>query len=360
MLEDADATSCLFRSTMVSRIDVIRWLVLPVLAVLLVADAYAAPVIASSPASLHQLESEVTAPAGTGESIEAEAADASRDALSSSHLLGAVTIVWAAAMLVLLLRRRCWGLSPKTGPDWPLRPEALLFGWIVFLLGGAASAILAARLEQASWGPLQSQAVTMLVAYGVQFAIIGVLVSRLVQARRRARTAGEPAPRVEGTLPAIRLAVLGCLVVFPIILSTGMAVGWVQAQLTSVEPEAVGHATLKALQEAPGDRWGLLIMLLVTLGAPVVEEFAYRGLVQQGFRRLGGNPAGAIVLTSALFVFMHIPVIPGASIASAVVTLLGLSCFLGWLFERTGRLAAPIVAHALFNLLNLLLSQFIA
>ena len=57
---------------------------------------------------------------------------------------------------------------------------------------------------------------------------------------------------------------------------------------------------------------------------------------------------------------MHIPVIPGASIASAVVTLLGLSCFLGWLFERTGRLAAPIVAHALFNLLNLLLSQFIA
>ena len=78
---------------------------------------------------------------------------------------------------------------------------------------------------------------------------------------------------------------------------------------------------------------------------------------QQGFRRLGANRTIAILITSFLFVFMHVPALSDGSIFSAVVTLLVLSLVLGWLFERTGRLAAPILAHALFNALNLLLFE---
>ena len=59
---------------------------------------------------------------------------------------------------------------------------------------------------------------------------------------------------------------------------------------------------------------------VVAVVAPVVEEFAYRGLVQQGFRRIGGHRVGAVVLTSVLFVFMHLPVVPTASILSAATT----------------------------------------
>ena len=67
-----------------------------------------------------------------------------------------------------------------------------------------------------------------------------------------------------------------------------MLVGLLQRLLTGTLPELVAHETLKALQESPGDPWVLVIMALVVVAAPVTEEFAYRGLVQQGFRKLGG------------------------------------------------------------------------
>jgi membrane protease YdiL (CAAX protease family) len=41
-----------------------------------------------------------------------------------------------------------------------------------------------------------------------------------------------------------------------------------------------------------------------------------------------------------------------------VTTLLLLSLFLGWIYERTGRLIAPIIAHGLFNATNLALMEF--
>ncbi len=86
--------------------------------------------------------------------------------------------------------------------------------------------------------------------------------------------------------------------------------------------------------------------------APLLEEVMYRGLVQQVLRQLGVRPWPAIVLTSAAFAAMH------WSIASphALVPLFVLSLGFGWAYERSGRLLAPFVMHALFNLGNLLLA----
>ena len=55
-----------------------------------------------------------------------------------------------------------------------------------------------------------------------------------------------------------------------------------------------------------------------------------------------------------MFVFMHVPTIDGGAMATPVVALLSLSLILGWLYERTGRLLAPILVHGLFNAANLL------
>ena len=67
-----------------------------------------------------------------------------------------------------------------------------------------------------------------------------------------------------------------------------------------------------------------------------------RGIVQQLLRQLAYPPWGAIAITSGVFALMHLSVAD----PYAVVPLFVLSLGFGWAFERTGRLAAPIVMQA--------------
>jgi membrane protease YdiL (CAAX protease family) len=59
-----------------------------------------------------------------------------------------------------------------------------------------------------------------------------------------------------------------------------------------------------------------------------------------------------VLITSGGLAVMH------ASVAEphAVVSLMVLSRGLGWAYERTGRLGAPVVMHMLFNAGNLALA----
>jgi hypothetical protein len=89
--------------------------------------------------------------------------------------------------------------------------------------------------------------------------------------------------------------------------------------------------------------WVVVISLAV-IGAPLVEELFFRGLLQGAFtRRVGAVPA--LFITAIIFSFAHVlnegPLAPVALFPMALV--------LGYLRYRTGRLAAGMVAHALFN-----------
>jgi hypothetical protein len=89
--------------------------------------------------------------------------------------------------------------------------------------------------------------------------------------------------------------------------------------------------------------WVVLVLLTV-VGAPVVEELFFRGLLQGAFtRRIGAVPA--IFVTALIFSFAHVlnegPLAPFVLFPMALV--------LGYLRYRTGRLAAGMVAHAFFN-----------
>jgi CAAX protease family protein len=88
----------------------------------------------------------------------------------------------------------------------------------------------------------------------------------------------------------------------------------------------------------------LIVFLLAVVGAPVIEELFFRGLLQGAFtRRLGPTPA--IFVTAVIFCFAHVlsegPTAPEVLFPAALI--------LGYLRHRTGRLAAGMVAHATFN-----------
>ncbi len=86
---------------------------------------------------------------------------------------------------------------------------------------------------------------------------------------------------------------------------------------------------------------GTIALLAVGL-APVVEEALFRGILFPLLRDLGWR-VGAFAGTALLFGAIH-----GNAAAFLPLTLFGAA--LAWLYERTGNLLAPMVAHAVFNL----------
>lgn len=84
----------------------------------------------------------------------------------------------------------------------------------------------------------------------------------------------------------------------------------------------------------------LALVVLAVLAAPLFEEFVFRGLL---FRSLAGlvSVPRAIVGSAAVFAACH----PSASWVPVFV----LGCLAAWVFHRTGRLTAAMLAHAVHN-----------
>lgn len=91
----------------------------------------------------------------------------------------------------------------------------------------------------------------------------------------------------------------------------------------------------------------VLLVLVVVVGAPLVEELAYRGLLQGAFTRRVNDWIGVVVV-AAWFALVHFQAIeiPGLFIVGLV---------LGACAARTGRLGLGVVTHLAFNATGLIL-----
>lgn len=94
------------------------------------------------------------------------------------------------------------------------------------------------------------------------------------------------------------------------------------------------------------DTWGRRIFysLSAIVAVPVAEEVLFRGVLYAWLRQCGW--VGLAWLASALlFALVHMNLL-------AFLPLLAVAVALTWLYERTGNLQAPILAHAVFNAMN--------
>jgi uncharacterized protein len=89
----------------------------------------------------------------------------------------------------------------------------------------------------------------------------------------------------------------------------------------------------------------VLLVVIVVVGAPLVEELVYRGLVQRSLSVAVGASSG-LLLTSILFSLIHFSPVeyPGLLLAGLVF---------GGCVTLTGRLGPAIVTHAAFNAVGL-------
>jgi membrane protease YdiL (CAAX protease family) len=118
------------------------------------------------------------------------------------------------------------------------------------------------------------------------------------------------------------------------------------------DPEVASRPVEDLVESAGGPRFvGLL--LFVSVGAPIVEELFFRGLLLRSLQRRFPNDAVAVVLSSALFAVAHVQALPGGALTLVLVSLFLLAAALAVLSLRTGRLGPGIVTHAVFNAISL-------
>lgn len=112
-------------------------------------------------------------------------------------------------------------------------------------------------------------------------------------------------------------------------------VSWPVERLTDVDVEAPA----RELFDAPGPRW--LLIALIVVGAPIVEELFFRGFLLRSLARRVDDVT-AIAIGSAMFAATHFQLaqFPGLFVVGLTFAALA---------YRSGRLGPAIVAHITFN-----------
>ncbi len=91
----------------------------------------------------------------------------------------------------------------------------------------------------------------------------------------------------------------------------------------------------------------LLDLALISLAAGVGEELMFRGVLQNWLAQATGSPWLAVLVAAAVFGAAH----PISLTYAVVAALIGI--YLGWLFVASGNLLTPIIAHAAYDFVAL-------
>lgn len=217
---------------------------------------------------------------------------------------------------------------------WGLGDAAV--GWLVAQIGAMISATLVLRVN--GLGPEDFDELSLgwiaIAQLGLWFGLLGApwLVTRLkgngLARDLGLRLTGRDVPVGAG---AGFLTQVGVFVLY-------LPVFW----LTDADVEEFSEPA-RALSDQATDPVGVaLLVLVVGVGAPIVEEIFYRGLLQRSLVRRFGTWPG-VVGTAVIFGAVHFQPLQFPALAA-----FGLVA--GVLAQRSGRLGPAIAAHMVFNL----------
>jgi membrane protease YdiL (CAAX protease family) len=255
------------------------------------------------------------------------------------------------------MRRVAWFRQlPRIGPAWPLRAEASVLGFGAAFVAAAIGAVLLVRVAPESGGELARATLQAAGGHAAQLAVVAVIFSLSSARPRRGLTAvghGGVHAQPRGQLESAALGACFAALLWPMAQAVGGIATAIQALAGERIPE-LGHRTLEALAAAgPSDPWWWASVGCAAVLTPLAEEWMYRGLLQQGLKGAGLGRGAAIAVTSVLFALVHWGSLAEGSRAAGLATLVLLSVGWGMLYERSGRIVAPVVAHAAFNAVNL-------
>jgi membrane protease YdiL (CAAX protease family) len=274
----------------------------------------------------------------------------------------------AAALGIFALR--CWRGMPGVLPPLPVSASNAALGVVtgVMSFGLVFGLVLAAAAQAFSSHFGLAQAHVFTAAFIGQSAAAVTMVAMGALVPETLRWAPDVASDEPSTSPLRRalraFSFSRLLLVLLILFALGLAlaaiwkgvhVGWTQlfqqglvGEPPADEPQDIVDSVLKT--DVDSWRFGTII-LAVSIGAPIMEELAFRGMLYPGLRRLmaAGSPEHArwiaVCLTGAIFSAAH-------QSPSAALPLFGFGAFMCLVRDRYGLLTC-MAAHACFNGWNL-------
>ncbi len=254
--------------------------------------------------------------------------------------------------IVVLSWRGCLSLEAFTAA--PRRPTGLGLGDLaaglamIVTLGLALPGVAA----MAGLNRLAEHSPQRLAAYAMLGQLVGLLpVVAYVLWRAATGPGGVAALGLTSHRPwrDLRLAAWGLLLAIVLVQGLTAVIVLIVAHF-GLTPPPVGHDLLAALVETDSRASAFVILISALVLAPLFEEVIYRGLVQSALiAHFGHDARWPIILAAALlFGVIH----AGAAAWHVLPGLVVLGVLLGWLYERTGSLLAPVLVHMGFNLLN--------
>ncbi len=140
---------------------------------------------------------------------------------------------------------------------------------------------------------------------------------------------------------------------FPLVLFLSQAVELIVTKLFHLTqlPDQIAVKFLKSTFDNPV--YFTLAVISIVILAPLIEETLFRGFLQTYIRQHLGR-SQAILITSVCFSLFHYSAAQGPGNISIILSLFILALFLGFLYEKQGSLAAPILLHSLFNTVSVI------
>ena len=237
---------------------------------------------------------------------------------------------------------------PASLPAWNVSVSDFLFlVWLVLALGFLGQILL--RVAFGPWLQRQPEGETLeLILFGSMFHVGAILAWICVLATARwHRRGGEP-PASAATPPAgsgsVRAGAQTFLTVVPLVAGVGFY--W-EILLDAVHLPTERQELVDLFTQAKSPALLGFMVVLALVIAPISEELVFRA----GFFRFLRTRVPrwvAFAASAGLFALFHFN-----WISFLPLFVLGLAFAVA--YERTGRIAVPILAHALFNLNTLLL-----
>lgn len=141
--------------------------------------------------------------------------------------------------------------------------------------------------------------------------------------------------------------IIGWLLAFPIVVVISHLCDYlIEILVGPLQYEQAAVRFVKTAMQQPGAL--VMSMVSVIIFAPIIEEFLFRGSLQN-FLKLHFGTKAAVQLSALCFALFHLTPSQGIGNFSLAVSLFILGLFLGFLYEKQGSLFASIGLHMTFN-----------
>jgi uncharacterized protein len=258
---------------------------------------------------------------------------------------------------ILLKIAKSYGYFHLPSRDKRLNPISLKTVVVAFAIyigmTMVAAPILASAIRSFYSSPLNETSLTTLFSW-VQLLILGSIFLLFYLFTRsqsptlfkkiwKDRSISHPKPVTTDFF----MGIMTWIIAIPLVIAVGQlmdALIYFFFEFQNYEQVAVRY--LKTTLGSPGMLSAALATILIA--APVIEEFLFRGCLQNYFKR-HMLPGKAIVLSALCFALFHYSNSQGLGNVSLIASLFTFALFLGFIYERQASLFASIGLHMTFN-----------